>query len=160
MVNCTRHNDHIHYSPSTTRLPYENNDSLRRVRHSRDAIPLESVSIGAMIGEGEFGSVWEGEYLDADGNRRKVAVKRLNALEGRDAVAKQQREEFAKEAQLMMMLDHQCVVQFIGITTGSLVMMVLELVPLGSLLSYLQDYPHTIRPNQEIPLWVSIGESG
>ncbi len=91
------------------RRRYENNASLRRVRHSRDAIPLESISLGAMIGEGEFGSVWEGEYLDADGNRQKVAVKRLgNTLEG------QQREEFTKEAALMMVLDHQCVVRLIG----------------------------------------------
>ncbi len=96
------------------RLRYENNESLRRVRHSRDAIPLESVSVGALIGEGEFGSVREGEYLDSDGNRRKVAVKRLNALEGSDAASSRQREEFMKEAALMMMLDHQCVVQLIG----------------------------------------------
>ncbi len=34
-------------------------------------------------------------------------------------------------------------------------MMVLELVPLGSLLCYLQDYPQSVRPNQEIPLWAA-----
>ena len=30
---------------------YENNDSLRRVRHSKDNVPREAISLGAIIGE-------------------------------------------------------------------------------------------------------------
>ena len=33
-------------------------------------------------------------------------------------------------------------------------MMILELVPLGSLLSYLQDYPQSVK-TQEINLWAA-----
>jgi len=66
---------------------------------------------GSMIGEGEFGSVWEGVYSDADGRSRRVAAKKLNTLEG---AGEAQKDEFAKEAQLMMRMDHQCVVQLIG----------------------------------------------
>ena len=33
-------------------------------------------------------------------------------------------------------------------------MMILELVPLGSLLSFLHDHPNSVQTNVEIPLWV------
>ncbi len=145
---------------------YENNESLRRVRHSRDNIPTEAVQVGDIIGGGEFGSVYEGLYLNERGERRRVAIKVLNTM---------QREDFIKEAELLMMLDHQCVVQLIGedrelhkfhtvwyhvqlsllgITDKERVMMILELVPLGSLLNFLHKHPDSVQTDREIPLWV------
>ena len=34
--------------------------------------------------------------------------------------------------------------------------MVLELVPLGSMLDFLTDHPDSVRTDMEIPLWVSL----
>ena len=46
--------------PIDPRQSYENNDTLRRVRHSKDNVPLESIKLTSVIGEGEFGSVYKG----------------------------------------------------------------------------------------------------
>ena len=83
---------------------------------------------------------------------------------------------YLQEAQIMMALDHHCVVQFIGechkiiltwkyctlvanmisgISKGPPVLVVLELVPLGSLLDFITDHSESVRPEMEIPLWVS-----
>jgi hypothetical protein len=43
-----------------------------------------------------------------------------------------QGEDFLREAKVMMSLDHQCIVQLLGISHGPPVLMVLELVPLGT----------------------------
>ena len=94
--------------PIDAKKPYENNDTLRRVRHSKDNIPVESITLGKHIGEGEFGSVREGFYKTDKGEERKIAIKELNSLE------KSQAEDFLREAEVMMQLDHQCVVQLIG----------------------------------------------
>ena len=61
-----------------------------------------------------------------------------------------------REAAVLMRLDHQCVVQMIGISKGAQVMMLLELVSLGSLLDYLLEHQDAINSSMEIPLWVYI----
>ena len=40
-------------------------------------------------------------------------------------------EDFLREAKVMMSLDHQSIVQLLGISHGPPILMVLELVPLG-----------------------------
>ena len=94
--------------PIDTRKRYENNETLRRVRHSRDNIPLESVHLKEAIGEGEFGSVYKSVYMNENGHIRDVAVKVINAVE------ESSKQDFIREANVMMNLDHQCIVQFIG----------------------------------------------
>ena len=41
-------------------------------------------------------------------------------------------EDFLREAKVMMGLDHQCIVQLLGLSHGPPVLMLLELVPLGT----------------------------
>ena len=127
---------------------YENNETLRRVRHSKDDIPREAIEIGPAIGEGEFGSVFEGRYKSSRGETSNIAIKVIND------VTSTQMEDFMREAAVLMRLDHQCVVQMIGISKGSQLMMLLELVPLGSLLDYLIEHQDAINSSMEIPLWV------
>ena len=127
---------------------YENNETLRRVRHSKDDIPREAIEVGPVIGEGEFGSVFEGRYKSSRGETSNIAIKVIND------VTPSQMEDFLREAAVLMKLDHQCVVQMIGISKGSQVMMLLELVPLGSLLDYLLEHQDAIKSSMEIPLWV------
>ena len=94
--------------PIDNKKLYENNDTLRRVRHSQDNVPVENIQIGSVIGEGEFGAVCEGKYVDENNVVKNVAVKLLHNME------KEQKEEFLREAELMMRLDHQCVVRLMG----------------------------------------------
>ena len=127
---------------------YENNETLRRVRHSKDDIPREAIEVGPVIGEGEFGSVFEGRYKSSRGETSNIAIKVIHD------VTPPQMEDFMREAAVLMRLDHQCVVQMIGISKGAQVMMLLELVPLGSLLDYLLEHQDAINSSMEIPLWV------
>jgi len=50
-----------------------------------------------------------GQYMPADGGVREVAVKVCNN-ENEEC-----NESFVREAQIMMALNHPCIVQFIGI---------------------------------------------
>ena len=63
--------------------------------------------------------------------------------------------DFVQEATVMMNLDHQCIVRLIGISSGPPVLVVLELVPLGSMLDFLLDHPVAVRPDMELPLWAA-----
>ena len=114
----------------------------------KDDIPREAIEVGPVIGEGEFGSVFEGRYKSSRGETSNIAIKVIND------VTPSQMEDFMREAAVLMKLDHQCVVQMIGISKGSQVMMLLELVPLGSLLDYLLEHQDAVNSSMEIPLWV------
>ena len=133
------------------RAVYTNNETLRRVRHSKDNIPLQSIKLTNIIGEGEFGSVYKGSYMTEQGVTRDVAIKALSD----SAVDATQSEEFMGEARVMMGLDHQCVVQLLGTSHGPPILMVMELVPLGSMLAYLEEEPSAVSTDFELPLWAS-----
>ena len=124
---------------------------MRRVRHSKDNIPLVSIHLTQIIGEGEFGAVYRGNYMTEAGVTKDVAIKALSS----DSLEPGQDKEFLEEANVMMGLDHQCVVNLLGISQGPPVLMILELVPLGSLLSYLEENPATVSFTFDIPLWAS-----
>lgn len=99
--------------PVDNRALYENNDILRRVRHSRDRIPSESVHMIQVIGEGEFGVVYKGLYMNEKGETRAVAVKVFSEIN------EKQSKDFAREAQVMMQVDHHCIVQLVGVCIDS-----------------------------------------
>lgn len=142
-------NNPTNLKPIDKRKIYENNDTLRRVRHSKDNIPTEAIHMIQVIGEGEFGCVYKGLYMGESGHIQPVAVKVLSDMD--EAQAK----NFSTEAAVMMNLDHQSIVQLIGISSGPPVLIVLELVPLGSLLEFLHDHPDSVRTHMEIPLWAA-----
>lgn len=71
-----------------------------------------------------------------------VAIKTLLAHASEDDPSESSsRAEFLREADVMMRLEHPCVVRLIGLCAGPPLMMAQELVPLGSLLDYLLDHP-------------------
>nr|XP_040564641.1 LOW QUALITY PROTEIN: tyrosine-protein kinase Shark-like [Lepeophtheirus salmonis] len=107
-----------------------------------------------VIGGGEFGLVYQGVYQSEEGTRYTVAIKVLNEM------GERQTKDFLREANVMMSLDHPCVVQLIGISCGPPILMVLELVPLGSLLEYLIDQKKYIQSSFEIALWAGQIASG
>lgn len=94
--------------------------------------------IGAKIGEGAHGKVYEGRYGD-----RIVAIKVLNR--GRDAEERVALEgRFAREVNMMSRVKHDNLVKFIGACKDPLMVIVSELLPGMSLRKYLGS----IRPNQ------------
>ena len=118
------------------------------MRHSRDNIPMESLLLMEVIGEGEYGIVRKGIYMPENGKGRSVAVKVLNSFDD------QRRKAFERETSNMMQLGHHCVVQLIGIVQNPATM-VLELVPMGSMLDYLQAKGDSVRVDLELPLWAA-----
>lgn len=71
------------------------------------------------MGEGEFGAVYEGLYESPSGGQESVAIKML-----RESHNSTTREEFLREARLMMTLDHHCIVKLIGFSEGPPLLMV------------------------------------
>lgn len=101
-------------------------------------IPKDNLIFESNLGVGEFGSVYHGLLIDPynpnEGtNKIPVAIKTLH-----DERYKENRVSFLREASVMIQLRHHCIVQMIGISKGPPLSMVQELVPLGSMLDYVQ----------------------
>ncbi|XP_001602126.1 tyrosine-protein kinase Shark [Nasonia vitripennis] len=113
-------------------------------------VPGENIILGEVLGEGEFGAVYEGLFDSPSGTQEPVAIKML-----RDTHNIATREEFLREARLMMTFNHHCIVKLIGFSEGPPLLMVQELVSLGSMLAYLLEFPDRINPNYELKVWAS-----
>lgn len=113
-----------------------------------DYIPLSQLNIGNLIGEGEFAAVYEGSYIKKNGELIKVAIKTL-----RNEQIETNKGAFLSEAQVMMKLNHHCVVKLIGLSNGPSLLMVQELVPLGSILQYIEINKDRINTNFEFKIW-------
>ncbi|XP_012283848.1 tyrosine-protein kinase shark [Orussus abietinus] len=116
----------------------------------QEFIPGENLILGEVLGEGEFGAVYEGVYDAPTGIQEPVAIKTL-----RESHTTATREEFLREARLMMTLNHHCIVKLIGFSEGPPLLMVQELVPLGSMLAYLHEFPDRVSINYELKIWAS-----
>ncbi|XP_021915716.1 tyrosine-protein kinase shark isoform X1 [Zootermopsis nevadensis] len=113
-------------------------------------IPRDSLSLGTVLGEGEFGSVFKGTYQNMDGTMIDVAIKTLHQEH-----VEANRDEFLREAKVMIGLNHHCIVRLIGVSKGPPLLMVQELVPLGSMLAYLLEFPDRVNPDYELKVWAS-----
>lgn len=144
-------------------------------------IPKSSIILNEVLGSGEFASVYKGIMKCDPPNTSAlgstdipVAVKTLH-----DEHCKENRAEFLREASVMIKLSHHCIVKLIGISKvgnslrcsvnenskipkillcpfqGPPLMIVQELVGLGSLLNYLLENHQTINPNSELKIWAS-----
>lgn len=130
-----------------TLSPAELEAAKQRFFIHRDQLELESE-----IGAGEFGSVYKGWLRRFNASERlEVAIKTLRDEE-QQAINKQ---EFLREASVMMRLEHKCIVRLIGISKGDMLMMVQELAPLGSMLQYILDHSAELKVNYELKLWAS-----
>ncbi|XP_016144279.1 tyrosine-protein kinase Mer isoform X1 [Sinocyclocheilus grahami] len=69
------------------------------------------LSIGKVLGEGEFGSVMEGHLRQPDGTSEKVAVKTMKL----DNFSQREIEEFLNEAACMKDFDHPNVIRLLGV---------------------------------------------
>uniref|UniRef100_A0A7N6AMD9 receptor protein-tyrosine kinase n=1 Tax=Anabas testudineus TaxID=64144 RepID=A0A7N6AMD9_ANATE len=69
------------------------------------------LSIGKVLGEGEFGSVVEGHLRQPDGSSEKVAVKTMKL----DSFSQKEIEEFLNEAAYMKDFNHPNVIRLLGV---------------------------------------------
>ncbi|XP_068184094.1 tyrosine-protein kinase Mer [Antennarius striatus] len=69
------------------------------------------LSIGKVLGEGEFGSVVEGQLRQVDGTSEKVAVKTMKL----DSFSQREIEEFLNEAACMKDFNHPNVIRLLGV---------------------------------------------
>lgn len=112
-------------------------------------IPFERLKLSTVIGKGEFAVVYKGYYMNSNNELVNVAIKTLhNHIDAN-------KEAFLCEAKVMMKLNHHCIVKFIGLSMGSHLLMVQELVPLGSMLSYLIRCKDKVNPDYELKIWAA-----
>lgn len=73
-------------------------------------IPSDRIKLKEVVGEGAFGQVYKGEYLNLDNNTSKsVAVKVL-----KDGVSNEAREDFEREVETMSAFDHENILKLLG----------------------------------------------
>ncbi|XP_033103620.1 tyrosine-protein kinase HTK16-like isoform X2 [Anneissia japonica] len=103
-------------------------------------IDIKNIVQGRELGQGEFGSVLEGTLKDKHSKKHmKVALKTLHS----EHITTGQKE-FIREACVMCDLNHSCIVKLLGVVKGPPMMLVQELVPMGSLLDYLIDHANEV----------------
>ncbi|XP_067150772.1 tyrosine-protein kinase Mer isoform X2 [Apteryx mantelli] len=74
-------------------------------------IDRNALSLGKILGEGEFGSVMEGRLSQPEGTVQKVAVKTMKL----DNFSQREIEEFLSEAACMKDFDHPNVIKLLGV---------------------------------------------
>ncbi|NWI09117.1 MERTK kinase, partial [Crypturellus soui] len=74
-------------------------------------IDRNALSLGKVLGEGEFGSVMEGRLSQPEGAVQKVAVKTMKL----DNFSQREIEEFLSEAACMKDFDHPNVIKLLGV---------------------------------------------
>lgn len=73
-------------------------------------IPVESIRLLEVVGEGAFGQVYKGELLNMpDDTSRNVAVKVL-----KEGVSNEAREDFEREVEIMSAFDHDNILKLLG----------------------------------------------
>ncbi|CAF0975813.1 unnamed protein product [Adineta ricciae] len=106
----------------------------------------------AKLGEGEFGEVYEGFYREDLNNPvgTPVAIKILKEY------SYSAKQDFLREAEHMATLNHHCICTLYGIVDSNddSMMMVIELLLLGSMLDYLWKHKHSVGENR-LKLWAS-----
>ena len=94
----------------------------------------QRVSLLDVIGEGQFGNVFRGEYDAGDGCQPlRVAVKTCKP----DSQT-QMGDRFLQEAHIMSQFEHPHIIRLIGVCSGQPTWLLIELAPLGQLRTYLQ----------------------
>lgn len=112
-------------------------------------ISLDQIQQITKLGEGEFGEVYQGIY-DENSTTIPVAIK---ILKDYSYSAKQ---DFLREAEHMSKLNHHCICRLYGIVDNhqNEMMMIIELLLLGSMLNYLSKHQLTIS-EYRLKLWAA-----
>lgn len=141
--------------------PYTSDSKIKRLTmpivniETRSSFKLNLISPTQIqqttkLGEGEFGEVYEGFYRENSTTQIPVAIK---VLKDYSYSAKQ---DFLREAEHMSKLNHHCICKLYGIvdSSGNEMMMIIELLLLGSMVDYLWKHKLTIS-EYRLKLWAS-----
>lgn len=112
-------------------------------------VSMNDLRVEQEIGSGEFGNVLRGVLRMKNARKIFVAVKTLHKEHYEENLS-----EFLREASVMIKLDNAYIVKLIGITKGPPLALVQELLPLGSLATYLVDHAAEIEV-KDMNLWAS-----
>ncbi|KRT79627.1 Ankyrin repeat-containing protein [Oryctes borbonicus] len=143
-----------HFNNISFKTPFSSVDLVTNnnymTENNEEYIPYEALIQTRKIGEGEFGAVYQGNYRKRNGEMLNVAIKTLHNTQN-----DMNREAFRSEAQLMMKLNHHCIVKLIGLSLEKTWCMIQELIPLGSMLNYILTQKEKINPNFDFKLWAA-----
>ncbi|XP_070556782.1 focal adhesion kinase 1-like isoform X4 [Ptychodera flava] len=98
----------------------------------------EDVKLDAIIGEGQFGDVYEGTF------RTKEEVMAVAVKTCKVSTVEAYGEKFLEEAYIMKQFDHPHIIKLLGVCTSDPKWIVMELAPLGEMRSYLQNHKYEI----------------
>ncbi|XP_022665318.1 tyrosine-protein kinase HTK16-like isoform X2 [Varroa jacobsoni] len=135
------------HAPLTPTAGASPNEPTRQFENA-SIIAREKLKLKENIGGGEFGSVYSGVW-DSRSGSTQVAVKTLRE----EHSTPEKWKGFVHEVNMMLGLAHPCIVKLIGVCLGPPLMMVQELVELGSLIRYLQEQADTIEVQVDFPRW-------
>lgn len=100
----------------------------------------DTVKLYEVLGEGQFGDVYKGSWIDKDGEVHPVAVKTCKE-ENEETMT----EKFLEEAFVMQQFDHPHIIRLIGICSENRpVWIVMELAKHGEMRAYLQNNRHRL----------------
>ncbi|ODM97653.1 Tyrosine-protein kinase HTK16 [Orchesella cincta] len=128
------------------------NNNRSTTSFSNENIPNESLEIGELLGEGEYGEVYRGRLRTSLQEFLDVAIKTLKT-EGE--MSDWKKNEFLTEARTMLDLKHNHIVRIIGICWSPKTYMVQELCELGSLQDFLLDKADIIVPGKHFRKWAN-----
>lgn len=100
----------------------------------------DSISLLEVLGEGQFGDVYKGSFVDKEGMQVPVAVKTC-----KEDNEESMTEKFLEEALIMQQFDHPHIIRLIGICSDTRpVWIVMELARHGEMRAYLQNNRHRL----------------
>ncbi|CAF1337457.1 unnamed protein product [Adineta ricciae] len=132
-ISTSKMHDKVKMVPAIER-DLKNPSVNRRVVNIRE----DQLKFKKLLGEGNFGKVYGGMYREDHGREIPVAIKALKATMDTNAI-----EDIKKETFAMKELSHPCIVRLYGVShlkKSNSILMVQELLSLGSLLDYLKSH--------------------
>ena len=103
----------------------------------------DDVQLVEKIGRGNFGDVYKANLR----SKNKVMTESVAVKTCKVTLPEEQKKKFLQEGRILKQYDHPNIVKFIGICVQKQpIMIVMELVPGGSLLNYLRNNGNSLTP--------------